>query len=127
MKKLLFVFSFIMFVTVSNAQDGGGQRRGGDPAQMREAMKQRMKEELKFSDQITDSVVSIQMEFQMESRKIRQDASSSDDAKKASTQKIADIRDAKLKAFLNADQYTALEAYNEKMRKAREERMKNRQ
>ena len=122
MKTLLICLGFMSMVSLAEAQSGQGRR---DPAQMKEMMKQRLMEELKFPAPVTDSVVNIQMEYQVAAREVRQDQGNSAEEKTAATKKLGEIRDAKLKAILTKEQFSSLEAYNEKMRKQREERQKN--
>jgi protein CpxP len=124
MKKLLLVlFVAALASTATFAQDGAG---GGDRAargkEMREAMRTRLKDELKLTDVQADSVMSIQQDFQMKNRAIRQDQALSDDDKKAKTKDLETERNKKLKGILSDEQMTKLEAYNENMRKMREQR-----
>jgi Spy/CpxP family protein refolding chaperone len=119
MKRLLFSL-FVLFAAVNIASAQQGERGGAN--QMREMIREQMKKELKATDAQVDSVLAIQQQMMLKMRDIRQDASLSEDQKKAKVLSLTEQSKAKMKTVLNEQQIKKVEEMYENLRKMRQQR-----
>lgn len=109
--------------TISNAQDDKAEKKGGRKGGPTvEQQLEHMTKELSLTDDQKPKVKEVIEANRKQMQEVFADRTGSRDERREKMQKIGDEQDKKLKAILNADQYTKWEKMRDKMR----EEMRNR-
>jgi len=106
MKKLL-VFSIMLVATLSfaNAQQGGGQFRGGTPEERANATVERLTPVLSLTDDQKTKIKAIELDLNKQMDEKRQSVQGDRDAMMALMQEFNKLREEKYKPVLTADQF----------------------
>lgn len=128
MKKLMMICALLFSViTYANAQQGGGQGRGGMMMKPEDRVKQ-LDEKLKLSDDQKAKLTTVFTEQADAMKKMREEAQGGDrEAMREKMQKMRADNDAKVNAVLTEDQKKTYKTWQEEQRAEMQKRMQDRQ
>ncbi|QPH39588.1 hypothetical protein [Pedobacter endophyticus] len=128
MKKLMMICALLFsVVTFANAQQGGGQGRGGMMMKPEDRVKQ-LDEKLKLSDDQKTKLTTVFTEQADAMKKMREEGQGGDRAAmREKMQKMRTDNDVKVNAVLTADQQKTYKTWQDEQRAEMQKRMQERQ